>query len=106
MIMKLILPQAKLLGKICLKAVRDTFCQYVACNQERDGVRHKKYPEKGAWSEYCNNFEKSEREYIFFQSNKFTAFKVRDGKEVTKSLTVFNLRKISHLFQNKKYLST
>ena len=27
-------------GKICLKAIRDTFLQYLVCNQERDGVRH------------------------------------------------------------------
>ena len=30
------------------------------------------------------------REYIFFQSNKFTVCKVRDGKGVAKSLMVFN----------------
>ena len=46
------------------------------------------------------------REYIFFQSNKVTACKVRDGKEVAKSLMVFNLRKIIHPLQNKKYLRT
>ena len=27
-------------GKICLKAFRDTFLQYLICNQGRDGVRH------------------------------------------------------------------
>ena len=27
-------------GKICLKVLRDTFLQYVICNQGRDGVRH------------------------------------------------------------------
>ena len=27
-------------GKICLKAVRDFLCQYVVCNQGRDGVKH------------------------------------------------------------------
>ena len=67
-------------------------------------------PEKNAkecaWSEYCNNFEKSEREYIFFRSNKFTACKVRDGKGVAKSLMVFILRKIIHPFKNKRYLRT
>ena len=93
MIMKLkMCTTGKIFGKICLKAVRDTFFQYVVCNQERDGVRyegkgedsifwwgvtsnrrvrfkilgmsgespilipHRKYLEKFAWSEYCNNF--------------------------------------------------
>ena len=41
---------------------------------------------------------------IFFQSNKFTACEVKDGKEVAKSLMVFNFRKIIHPFQGKKYL--
>ena len=31
----------KIFDKICLKAIRDTFFQYVICNQGRDGVRHK-----------------------------------------------------------------
>ena len=52
----------KIFGKICLKAVRDTFFQYVIWNQERDEVRYKKYTAECAWSEYCHNFEKSERE--------------------------------------------
>ena len=30
----------KIFGKICLKAIRDTFFQYVVCNQRRDGVSH------------------------------------------------------------------
>ena len=34
-------------------------------NQERNEVKHRKHPEKFAWSEYCNNFEKSERKSIF-----------------------------------------
>ena len=38
-------------------------------------------------------------EDIFFQSNKFTACKVKDGKEVTNILMVFNLLKIIHPFQ-------
>ena len=42
MIMKLkVCSTDKIFGKICLKAVRDTFFQYVVCNQERDGVRYK-----------------------------------------------------------------
>ena len=69
-------------------------------------IRHKKHPEECAWSEYCNNFEKGEREYIFFQSSKFTTCKVSDGKGVPKPLMVFNLRKIIHPFKNKKYLRT
>ena len=54
----------KIFGKICLKAVIDTFFQYVVCNQEKDGVRHKKHSEECAWFEYCNKFEKSERVYF------------------------------------------
>ena len=30
----------KIFGKICPKAIGDTFFQYVVCNQRRDGVRH------------------------------------------------------------------
>ena len=42
MIMKLkICTTDKIFGNICLKVVRDTFFQYVVCNQERDGVRYK-----------------------------------------------------------------
>ena len=26
-------------------------------------ILHKKHPEECAWSNYCNNFEKNEREY-------------------------------------------
>ena len=69
-------------------------------------ILHKKYPEECAWSRYCNNFEKIEREYIFFRSNIFTACKVTAGKEQAKSLMVFNLRKVIHPFQNKKYSRT
>ena len=69
-------------------------------------IPHKKHLEECAWSEYCNNFEKGEREYIFFQSSKFTTCKVSDGKGVPKLLMVFNLRKIIHPFKNKKYLRT
>ena len=43
---------------------------------------------------------------IFFQSNKFTACKIKDGKEVANSLVVFNIPKIIHLFQGKKHLRT
>ena len=35
---------------------------------------------------------KKMRESIFFHSNKFTPCKVADGKEVAKSLMIFNLR--------------
>ena len=34
----------KIFDKICLKAIRDTFFQYVVCNQRKVGVRHE---EKG-----------------------------------------------------------
>ena len=30
----------KIFGKICLKAIRDIFFQYVSYNQRRDSVRH------------------------------------------------------------------
>ena len=45
-------------------------------------------------------------ESIFFQSNKFTACKVKDEKEVANSLMAFNLLKIIHPFQGKKRLRT
>ena len=81
----------KIFGKICLNAIGDTFLQYVVCKRGRDGVRHKgkgqhsifwwrgsesspvpplvgnpdpRY-EECAWSDYCNNFEKSIREKVF-----------------------------------------
>ena len=83
---------SKIFCKICLKAIRDTFFQYVVCNQRRDGVRHKEKGEDSifwwgglksspvsplvansdfpydecAWSDYCNNFEKSKRERAFY----------------------------------------
>ena len=40
------------------------------------------------------------REIIFLKSNKFTAFKVKDRKEVGQSLMVFNVRKIIHFKLN------
>ena len=43
---------------------------------------------------------------IFSQSNKFPACKVKYGKEVAKSLMVFNLCKIIHPFENNKCLWT
>ena len=67
-------------------------------------IPYKKHPEDCARPEYCINFGKSVREYIFYQSNKFTACKVRDGKGAAKFLMLFNLRKIIHPFKNKKYL--
>ena len=49
---------------------------------------------------------KRESESIFFQSNEFTACKVKDGKLLVKSLMVFNLLKILHPFLGKKHLRT
>ena len=49
---------------------------------------------------------KSMKESFFFQRNTFTACNVRDGKEVTKSLMIFNLCKIIHSLQSKKDLKT
>ena len=50
-------------------------------------------------------FEKSEWEH-FFQSNKFTAWKVKDEKEVANSLMKFNLLKIIHPLQGKRHWRT
>ena len=41
---------------------------------------------------------------IFFQSNKCTGCKGKDGTEVANSLMVFNLLKIIDPFQDKKHL--
>ena len=38
-------------------------------------IPHKKHPEECAWSEYCNNFENSEKESIF-------SFKARNLQHV------------------------
>ena len=46
------------------------------------------------------------RESIFFQSNKFTACKIKAEKEVAKFLVVFNLHNVIHPSQGKKYLRT
>ena len=43
---------------------------------------------------------------IYFQRNKFTTCKVKDGKEAANSLMAFNLPKIIHPFQGKKHLRT
>ena len=43
---------------------------------------------------------------IFFQSNKFKACKVKDGKLAENYLIVFNLLKIIHPFQGKKHIRT
>ena len=45
-------------------------------------------------------------EIIFFQRTKFTACKIKDGKEMANSLMKFNLLKIIHQFQGKKHLRT
>ena len=45
-------------------------------------------------------------ESIFFQSNIFTACKVKDGNDAAKSLMVLNLLNIIHSFENKKHLRT
>ena len=49
---------------------------------------------------------KSAKESILFQRNTFTAYNVRNGKEVAKSLMIFNLCKIIHSLQSKKDLKT
>ena len=45
-------------------------------------------------------------ESIFFESNKFTACKVKDKKEVANYLMAFSLMKTIHPFQGKKHLRT
>ena len=45
-------------------------------------------------------------ESVFFQSNKFTACRVNDGREVANYLMVFNLQKIIHPIQGKNHLRT
>ena len=45
-------------------------------------------------------------ESIFFQSNKVTANKVKDEKEVVNSLMAFNLLKIIQPFHGRKHLRT
>ena len=62
--------------------------------------RHKENSEEGAWSAYCNNFEKSKWEY-FFQINKFTAILKRKKKQIL--FMPFYLLKIIHPFQDKKH---
>ena len=47
---------------------------------------------------------KRRSESIFFQSNKSTTCKIKDRKEITNSLMMFELLKIIHPFQCKKYL--
>ena len=48
MIMKLkMCTTRKTFGKICLKTIRDTFFQYMVCNQQRDAVRH-----EGKWEDW------------------------------------------------------
>ena len=64
---------------------------------------HKENPDEGAWSVYCDDFEKR---VFSLKSNTFTAFKVKHEKEVPNILMVFNLLKIIHPFQVKKHLRT
>ena len=45
-------------------------------------------------------------ESVYFQSNKFTACKIKDEKDVANSFMTFNLPKIIHPFQVKKHLRT
>ena len=45
-------------------------------------------------------------ESVFFQSNKFTVYEVKDENELTSYLMVFNLLKIIHSFQGKRHLRT
>ena len=63
---------------------------------------HKKNSEDGAWSTYCNDFEKKKWEY--FLSNKWIFSKLKDKKREDKFFDIaFNLLKIIHPFQGKKH---
>ena len=114
----------KISGKICLKAIRDVVnmwliyvFQYVVCDQGRDRgthfpalVGHLNLPIRKTQSRLLGVLTamilKRVSESIFFQSNKFTACKVKEEKEVANSLMALNLLKIIRLFQGKKHLRT
>ena len=104
----------KIFGRICLKAIRDYFFQYVVCDQGLNFLvmvisnRRGKFKLLGLQGDLPTNFlhpdlpiRKSLRqvlglltvillkrvsENIFFRSNKFTACKVKGEKEVVNSL--------------------
>ena len=117
----------KIFGKICLKAIRDTFfpiCGLWSGEWRGDSIFWcGVYATGGGSSNFlacmgaCPKggrvlglltvmILKSASESIFFQSNKFTACKFKDEKEVTNFLMVFNLLKIIHPSQGKKHLMT
>ena len=118
----------RIFGKKLEILIRDTFFfQYVVCDQERDGgtrffyggdiqqkgkvqtfsllVGHPDLPVRKTLMRMLGMLTvivlKRVSESIFFQSNKFTACKVIDEKEVTNSLMVFN-RRLSIHFKVRK----
>ena len=60
---------------------------------------------ESAWSAYLMILKRV-GDNIFFQSNKFTACKVKDEKQVANSLMAFSPLKIIHPLQGKKHLRT
>ena len=60
---------------------------------------------ESAWSAYLMILKRV-GDSIFFQSNKFTACKVKDEKQVANSLMAFSPLKIIHPLQGKKHLRT
>ena len=125
----------KIFSKICLKAIRYIFFQYVVCDQGRQGrqgviskkrgkfklLTLQRYPpipslSVTSYSLHKENWRvpgllskmilKRASDSIFFQSNEFTAWEVKDKKEVANSLMKFNLLKIIHPLQGKKHLRT
>ena len=84
----------KILGEICLKAIRDLY----------PFVGHPDLTIKKTLRRVLGLLTvmilKSVIEGIFFQSNKFTACKVKDEKEVANCLMVFSLLKIINPFDD------
>ena len=101
----------KMLGKNCLKTIRDTFSsQYVVCIEEKGGrtrffgggnIQQKgkvktfgyagRPPSSLSW--WDNLISSSLTISIFFQSKRFAASKVKDQKEVTNLNLLHNLLK-------------
>ena len=84
----------KILGEICLKAIRDLY----------PFVGHPDLTIKKTLRRVLGLLTvmifKSVIESIFFQSNKFSACKIKDEKEVANCLMLFNLLKIINPFGN------
>ena len=125
---------SKIFNKICLKAIRDTFCLIFGMwSGERRGDKrgrsnilvcrwdpHPKpspslsgtrwFPSRKTLRRVIGlltvMFLQRESESIFFQSRKFTECNIKDRNEVKSYLMVFDLLKITHGFYGKKQLRT